>query len=68
LPKARAKCQAFDFFAAYNTPQFVFVFILCAARRSPPRPADECAAAKSVTAGAPACVLQQLGAYWLERE
>jgi hypothetical protein len=52
--------QAFDFFAAYNTPHFVFVFVLCAARRRPPRPADEGAAAKSAVVGAPACVLQKL--------
>ena len=45
------KCQAFDFFAAYNTPHFVFVFVLCAA---------EGAAAKSAAVGAPACVLQKL--------
>ena len=57
------KCQAFDFFAAYNTPHFVFVFVLYAVRRRPPRPADECAAAKSVAAGAPACVLHQLSAH-----
>ena len=52
--------QAFDFFAAYNTPHFVFVFVLCAARPRPPRPADERAAAKSAAVGAPACVLQKL--------
>jgi len=55
--------QAFDFFAAYNTPHFVFVFVLCAARRRPPRPSDEGAAAKSAAVGAPACVLQQLSAH-----
>jgi len=65
-PRGRAcllKCQAFDFFAAYNTPHFVFVFVLYAVRRRPPRPADEGTAAKSVAAGAPACVLHQLSAH-----
>ena len=52
--------QAFDFYAAHNTPHRVFVFVLCAARRRPPRPADEGAAAKSAAVGAPACVLQKL--------
>jgi len=52
--------QAFDFFAAYNTPHFVFVFVLCAARRRPPRPADEGAAAEGAAVGAPACMLQKL--------
>ena len=55
--------QAFDFFAAHNTPHRVFVFVLCAARRRPPRPADERAAAKGAAEGAPACVLQQLSAH-----
>jgi len=52
--------EAFDFFAAHNTPHFVCVFVLCAARRRRPRPADERAAAKSAAVGAPACVLQKL--------
>ena len=55
--------QAFDFFAAHNTPHRVFVMVLCAARPRPPRPADERAAAKSAAVGAPACVLQQLSAH-----
>ena len=52
--------EAFDFYAAHNTPHHVFVFFLCAASRRPTRPADEGAAAEGAAAGAPACVLQQL--------
>jgi hypothetical protein len=52
--------EAFDFFAAHNTPHRVFVFVLCAARRRPPRPADERAVAEGAAEGAPACVLRKL--------
>ena len=52
--------RGFDFFSAHNKPHFVFVAVLCAARRRRPRPADERAAAKSAAVGAPACVLQKL--------
>ena len=62
LPSKHTR-QAFDFFAAHNTPHRVFVFVLCAARPRPPRPADERAAAESAAVGAPACVLQQLSAH-----
>ena len=55
--------QAFDFFAAHNTPHRVFVFVLCAARPRPPRPADEGAAAEGAAVGAPSCVLQHLNAH-----
>jgi len=54
--------EAFDFYAAHNTPYFVFVFVLCAARRRPPRPAEE-SASQRVAVGVPACVLQQLNSH-----
>ena len=37
--------------------------VLCAARRRPPRPADERAAVEGAAERAPACVLQQLSAH-----
>ena len=58
-PKKHAR-QAFDFFAAHNTPFSVFVgTVLCAARRPAPPPAD--GAAAMVARGA--CVLQRLNAH-----
>ena len=52
--------RGFDFFSAHNKPHFVFVVVLCAARRRRPRPADKRAAAKSAAVGASARVLQKL--------
>ena len=53
LPSNHAR-QAFDFFAAHNTPHQVFVMVLCAAS------ADERAVAEGAAVGAPACVLRKL--------
>jgi len=60
MSKLTSIIEAFDFYTAHNTPRHVFVFVLCAARRRPPRPADEGATAEGAAVGAPACVLQQL--------